>query len=63
MIFNGSVKIFKTGFKRTKRIVRAKPPIRYEIKPPDTFIPEIAWEIKKIEKELNKTFLTNDFIY
>jgi hypothetical protein len=42
IIFRGRVNIFKIGFRRTNNNVNAKPPIRYDIKPPETFIPETA---------------------
>jgi hypothetical protein len=62
IMFNGKVSKLKIGFKTKNSIVKARPPKRKVAKPPETFIPEIACEIKKIEKELNNTFLTNDFI-
>ena len=54
--------MFRIGLRTKKRIVKASPPKRKVIKPPETLIPEIAWEIMKIEKALNKVFLKSDFI-
>ena len=54
--------MFKTGFKKTKRIVKATPPKRYVGNPPLTFTPDIIWVSKKMEKALNKTFRKKPFI-
>lgn len=60
-MFRGSAKIFKTGFKRIRSKVKAIPP-RMKVKsPPPTLTPGNTWVKKKIEKELNKQFLKNDF--
>ena len=61
--FKGSASKFKIGFIIFIKSVSTNPAIMQVARPPETFMPEIIWDIKKIENALKRVLRSNVFIF